>query len=281
MRPSICLVFACVLLALWLPVNEAGGCRCNCPSSTYCTSNCAVCELETKYCDCTGSCNLGGCPSGYTEISQWHSGCFPGWAKEHCRLNCGKRYTGVCEKCKPYKYGSKCQYSCQCYGQTSGLSTCNDGITGNGRCTCANGRYGSRCEYESIECVNGRSVMYSSPPRCQCFDGWMGTNCDARVPTPNPTAKPTTTPPPTTPTSLPAGSMDLFIKTLTGKTIAVTAQASSTVASLKAKIDAAEGIPAEQQRLIFGSVQLEDSKTLSSYNIKDESTIHLVLRLSG
>jgi ubiquitin C len=79
---------------------------------------------------------------------------------------------------------------------------------------------------------------------------------------------------------LPDGTINIFIKTLTGKTIPLNIGPTGTIEALKSKVQDQEGIPIGQQCLIYAGKQLEDDRTLAFYNIEHKSTLHLVLRLT-
>lgn len=78
-----------------------------------------------------------------------------------------------------------------------------------------------------------------------------------------------------------AAAMHVTVKTLTGKSIPLDVDTGDTIKSVKEKIEAKEGYPVDQQRLIFHGHQLEDEHTLADYKVLEGDTLHLVMRLRG
>ena len=75
--------------------------------------------------------------------------------------------------------------------------------------------------------------------------------------------------------------MQIFIKTLTGRSITIIVEPTETISSVKLKVKDKDGVPVDEQRLIYGGHQLKDTDTLADYIIQSDATLHLVLRLPG
>jgi len=76
-------------------------------------------------------------------------------------------------------------------------------------------------------------------------------------------------------------SMQLFVKSLQGTTFTIDADPSDTITTLKEKIAQKHNLPAGEQRLVYSGKQLEESRTLSDYNLQSGATLHMLMRLVG
>ncbi|KEP63307.1 UNVERIFIED_CONTAM: ubiquitin family protein [Hammondia hammondi] len=78
------------------------------------------------------------------------------------------------------------------------------------------------------------------------------------------------------------GGFNLQVKTMSGKTVVLdNVQGSDSILEIKRRVEQREGIPVDQQRLVFNGKQLENGKTVQDYDLSENSVLHLVLRLRG
>ncbi len=75
--------------------------------------------------------------------------------------------------------------------------------------------------------------------------------------------------------------MKIYVKTLTGKTLTFYVEPSDTILKVKLKVQDEEGIPPNEQKMVFAGKVLEHDRTLADYNINAESYLHIVLSLRG
>ncbi len=75
--------------------------------------------------------------------------------------------------------------------------------------------------------------------------------------------------------------MQIYIKTLTGRTVSLIVEEGETIKIVKEKLKEKDGVPVEEQRLVFNSQELEDGKTLQYYGINREATLHVVINARG
>ena len=71
--------------------------------------------------------------------------------------------------------------------------------------------------------------------------------------------------------------MQIYIKTLTGRTVSLIVEEGETIKTVKVKLRDKDGVPVEEQRLVYNNQELEDSKTLQQYGIMREATLHVVI----